>query len=221
MSSVNLNLIAIGVFSITFLSIAAPLVNISPSLPAGITALILGLGAFDTFLWQNQGSTILSDLFASAQQRQRVIHHEAGHFLVAYYLNIPVKDYTLSAWSAWRNGYSGRGGIVFDLEMLDAKQTKLDDFCTVWLAGIAAERLIYGQAEGGVEDRQKVTIALNTAGINPSQHKQKLNLALIHAKGLIEEHQQSYQILVNAMTQGLSVADCYQLLAQENVGHVG
>ncbi len=33
---------------------------------------------------------------------KRVALHEAGHFLVAYLLGLPPKDYTLSAWSAFQ-----------------------------------------------------------------------------------------------------------------------
>lgn len=212
MSQSGLNLIAIGVFSLTFLSLIAPLINLSPSFPASITALLLGLGVLDTFAWNNQGSNILLDIFADEEQKKRIIYHEAGHFLVAYYLGIPVKDYTLNSWDAWRRGYSGRGGIVFDLEMLNIEQAKLDNFCTVWLGGIAAEKFIYKKAEGGVTDKQNVIIALNLAGIPASQHQQKINLALIRAQELIKQHQESYQILVDALSKGLSVAECYENL---------
>lgn len=33
---------------------------------------------------------------------RRVALHEAGHFLVAYLVGLPPKDYTLSAWSAYQ-----------------------------------------------------------------------------------------------------------------------
>jgi hypothetical protein len=208
MSQTGLNLIAIGVFTITLFSLLGPLINLSPVFPATVTGIILGLATIDTFGWENQGTSILLHLFISDQQRQRIVHHEAGHFLVAYYLGIPVKDYILNPWSAWRKGYYGRGGVVFDLE----NETKLDNLCTVWLAGIAAETIIYGDAEGGKEDKQQVSIALKNAGIPLSQQQHKFNLAMLRAKLLLQEHQKSYQTLVTAMKQGLSVAECYKLI---------
>lgn len=213
MSSTSLNLIAIGIFVITLFSLVGPLINISPVFPAGITAVILGLGAIDTLGWQNRGSTILLDLFSSESERQRIIHHEAGHFLVAYHLGIPIKDYTVTAWSAFRKGYPGIGGVQFDWEGIEPNPEQLRKFATVWLAGIAAETLIYGEAKGGDSDRLQVKMALTTAGISELQQRQKMRIALNTAQEILQEHQESYQTLVTAMGEGLSVAECYQLIA--------
>lgn len=213
MSQISLNLIAIGVFTLTLISLIGPLIHLSPNFPAAITGLILGFGVLDTFAWNNQGSNLIQDLFASTKQKQRIIHHEAGHFLIAHHLGIPVKDYTLNSWDAWRRGYLGRGGVIFDLEKLNPQQINLDHFCLVWLGGIAAEKLIYGQATGGYSDRQNVINALTLAGIPPSQQQLRINLALIRAQELIKQKQQSYQILVEALSKGLPVAQCYQLIA--------
>jgi hypothetical protein len=205
----SLNLIAIGVFSITFFSLVGPLFNISPVVPAGITAIILGLGAIDTLGWQNQGSTILLDLFASEQQRKRVIYHEAGHFLVAHYLGVPIKDYTVTAWSAFKKGYLGKGGVQFDWQ----QEVELTKFATVLLGGIAAEMLIYGEALGGESDRQQVSIALVAAGIPKLEQRQRMRNALNRAKQILEENQETYQSLVTAITEGLSVAECYRVIS--------
>ena len=41
----------------------------------------------------------------------------------------------------------------------------LERFCTVWMAGIAAEKLVYGDSQGGAEDRQQLVQALTMAGL--------------------------------------------------------
>ncbi|ELR97994.1 ATP-dependent Zn protease [Gloeocapsa sp. PCC 73106] len=208
MSSTSLNLIAIGVFTLTLFTVVGPLFNVSPVVPAGITAVVLGLGALDTLSWQNRGSDILLELFAPEAERERVIHHEAGHFLVAYHLGVPIKDYTVTAWSAWKKGYPGKGGVQFDYSEIEL--TKL---VTVLLAGIAAEMIIYGKAEGGESDRQQVSIALSAVGLSTPAQRQKVRNALASAQQILQENQQSYQSLVSAMSQGLSVAECYGVIS--------
>jgi hypothetical protein len=216
-----LNLIAIGVFTMTLACLVGPLLNISPFIPAAATATIMGLATIDTLGWENRGTTLLLDALSSPQQRQRVIHHEAGHFLAAYFLGIPVTGYTLTAWEAWRQEQPGRGGVTFDTEALTTKPFSLEQmrltlerFCTVWMAGIAAEKIIYGNVEGGAEDREKLRTALNLAGLPEKVYAQKERWAQLQATTLIEKYQKSYEALVAAMEARASVEECYQVIQQ-------
>ena len=165
---IGLNLLAIAIFAMTLSSLLSPMLQISPFIPAGATFVILGLLTVDNLTLNSRGITLILDSFASKEERQRVIHHEAGHFLTAYFLGIPIQEYTLTAWEALRSGHYGRGGVIFDATEVMEKpfnlaQTRLtlDRFCTVWMAGIAAETLAYGSAEGGAEDYQQLKMALN------------------------------------------------------------
>ncbi|NES85454.1 MAG: hypothetical protein F6K10_30840 [Moorea sp. SIO2B7] len=88
----------------------------------------------------------------------------------------------------------------------------LDRFCTVWMAGIAAETLIYGNAEGGEEDRQKIRQALKVAGFPESGYQQKESWAKLQATNLLKENQSSYEALVKAMKARASVEDCCSIL---------
>ncbi len=42
--------------------------------------------------------------------KQKVIQHEAGHFLLAYLLGCPIQGYFLSAWDASTAGIRGQAG---------------------------------------------------------------------------------------------------------------
>jgi hypothetical protein len=152
------------------------------------------------------------------------LHHEAGHFLAAYYLGIPVKDYTLSAWETFKQGKPGFGGVEFDTEPLESQSQNwqkfpliLERFATVWMAGIAAEQLIYGQAEGGNDDRQKLLSSLTLSQLPQAIYPQKERWALVQAKNLLESHRPEYDALVQAMTQRLPVADCYRIIQEKQV----
>ena len=223
MNQLSLNLIAIGIFTITMTSLLGPLVNISPLVPTITTAGVLGLATLDTLSWRGQGSTLLLDWLAgfSAGHRDRVIRHEAGHFLVAHQLGIPTTGYTLNAWDALRQRYPGQGGVRFDSAELEAAMQQgqlsgqlLDRYCTIWMAGIAAEKLIYGNVEGGADDRQKLRGLLAQLGLPPAEREQKERWSLLRAKTLLEAQISAYEALMTAMTQGASVEVCNEAIAQ-------
>ncbi|MBD2356648.1 ATP-dependent Zn protease [Tolypothrix sp. FACHB-123] len=223
MSQTALNLIAISIFLMTLSVLLGPLLNISPTLPAIATFTILGIATFDSFSLQGKGSSLLLDWLAgfSSSHRDRIIHHEAGHFLVAHQLGIPVTGYTLSAWEAWKQGQIGQGGVSFDdgelaseLELGKISAQILDRYCTVWMAGIAAENLVFQNAEGGADDRLKLAEVLTKLGFSGILIQQKQRFHALQAKTLLQENWSSYQALVTAMEQRASVADCKKAISQ-------
>jgi len=224
MSQTALNLVAISVFLMTFSALLGPLINLSPTVPAVATFAILGIATLDSFSLQGKGGTILLDWIAgfSSEHRDRVIHHEAGHFLVAQLLGIPITGYTLSAWEAWKQGQTGQGGVTFDDAELAAQLEKgsisaqmLDRYCTMWMAGIAAEALVYERAEGGGDDKSKLAEVLKIIGFSESAFQQKQRFHILQAKNLLQENWDSYQALVQAMQQRASVAECQSAIAHE------
>ncbi|HEY9632499.1 MAG TPA: ATP-dependent Zn protease [Coleofasciculaceae cyanobacterium] len=223
MQQTTLNLVAIGIFGMTLSVLLGPMLNISPAIPAITTLGVLSLATLDSFNFQGKGATLLLDWLAGArsEHRDRVVRHEAGHFLVAYFLGIPITGYTLTAWEAFKQGLPGLGGVTFDSEKLSPDALKggelrltLERFCTVWMAGIAAESVVYGSAEGGGEDRQKLREALILFGRPPSEFELKERWATRQAQTIIQEHLASYQALVAAMEQRASVAECCQVIQE-------
>ncbi|MDF2386953.1 ATP-dependent Zn protease [Nostoc ellipsosporum NOK] len=217
MSQTALNLVAISIFIMTLSVLLGPLVNLSPTVPALATFTILGIATLDSFSLQGKGGTIFLDWIASfsPKHRDRIIHHEAGHFLVAHLLGIPVTGYTLSAWEAWKQGQTGQGGVTFDDAELASQLEKgkigaqmLDRYCTLWMAGIAAETLVFENAEGGSDDKSKLAKVLQILGFSESVYQQKQRFHALQAKTLLEENWSSYQALVQAMRERASVTDC-------------
>lgn len=222
MNQTALNLTAITLFTLVMTSLLGPLLHIPPTVPAIAVAVVMGLGTLDTFAWQGQGSNLLLDWVAgfSPEHRDRIIRHEAGHFLVAYLLNIPVTGYTLSAWESVRQGQPGLGGVTFDTTELETELAQgnlspqlVDRFCTVWMAGIAAETMIYGSAEGGADDRQKLQMLWASLRRSPSESDLKTRLSILRAKTLLEQNQDAYNTLVAALKRRASPEECRQLLA--------
>jgi hypothetical protein len=97
-------------FTLTLSMLLGPLFNLSPVVPAIATFGLLGIASIDNLSLQGQGSTLILDWLACAspQHRKRIVSHEAGHFLVASLLGIPVTGYAVSAWEAETRAISAR-----------------------------------------------------------------------------------------------------------------
>ncbi len=223
MRPITLNIIAVTIFLMTLSVLLGPLIHLSPTIPASIVFVLLVLGAVDALGLQGQGSSILLDWLEgnTSQTRDRVIHHEAGHFLAAYVMEIPVNGYALSAWEAFQQGQKAQGGVQFnDEELLKQLQQGqlsaqlLDRYCTVWMAGIAAEQWVYNQASGGNDDRQKIRILWRQLQRSSNEARIKERWGILQAKALIEKHQSAYEALVAALQQRTPIPECYQILEQ-------
>jgi hypothetical protein len=206
----SFNLVAICVFGMTVSSLVTPLLKISSTVPILIIFAIVVITTIDGLLLKSTAATILLDTIANNNPayRQRIIEHEAGHFLVAYLLGIPISGYTLSAWESFQQGQSAQGGVMFSPSPSNISSQLLQQYCTVWMAGIAAEKSIYDRAEGGTEDRQKLRGVLFLAGKQQQEITTQENLATLQAKTLIKDHWAAYQALVIAMGNRAAVADC-------------
>lgn len=220
MQQTALNLVAIGIFALTLSALLGPMLNISPTIPALTTLGVLSLLTFDTFRFQGKGGTILLDWLSGAAHRDRIIRHEAGHFLVAYFLGIPITGYTLTAWEAFKQGQPGLGGVEVDAKTISQDlpvgemRLNLERCCTVWMAGIAAETIVYGSANGGLEDRQKVREAVVSLGRPQSEFELKERSCTRQAQTMIKEHWESYEALVAAMEKRATVDECCLVIQQ-------
>jgi hypothetical protein len=209
---ISFNLVAICVFAMTISSLVTPLLNISSTVPILTIFAIVVVTTIDGFFLKSTAATLILDVIAGTNPayRQRIVEHEAGHFLVAHLLEIPITGYTLSAWESFRQGQSAQGGVMFAPPPSDISSQLLQKYCTVWMAGIAAEKSIYDRSEGGSEDRQKLQGVLFRAGKQQQEIVQQENLAALQAKTIIQTHQAAYQALVISMNNRTAVADCCQ-----------
>ncbi|MEM1425179.1 MAG: ATP-dependent Zn protease [Cyanobacteria bacterium P01_H01_bin.130] len=228
MSTTTLNLLAIAVFLMTASALLGPIINVSPTVPSAFIVAIAALTGLDRLFFEGQGGTLIVDWFAnrSPDHRDRVLHHEAGHFLVAHGLGIPVTGYALSAWEAVKQGQKGAGGVRFDDEVLMAEleqgqlsSQRLRNYSTVWMAGIAAETLVFGDAKGGADDQTKLrSLLVQLDKDNPRgapKFETQAGISRLRAKTMIEERRSVYDQLVAAMGEGQPVEACIALLEED------
>lgn len=203
----DLNLLAIAIFTLTMSVLIGPVIGLSPLVPTVLTVALLGLYGIYTTCWGSQGSSFLMAWRQeySPQQRDRILHHEAGHFIAAYLLGIKVLGYNLRVLTDSQNHQNHQLGVLgVEVDAGQVRSDNLERYCTVWMAGIAAEEYIYQEAKGGAEDIRQLREA--TVHLpNPQLHQR---WALLRARTLISEHQEAFTALVAKMQQNASVADC-------------
>lgn len=151
------------------------------------------------------------------EYKDKVISHEAGHFLLAYLLGVPIRGVATSAWEARKYpDIQGQAGTIFydtklANEMASSKvtRTSLDRLSVIVMAGIAAEALKFQKAEGGAVD-EKSLIELFSS-IQPPWNilriQSQARWAAVQAILLIKEHQQSYDAIVHALEEKKPMGD--------------
>jgi hypothetical protein len=216
---ISLNILALAVFFLTFSSLFGPLIQVSPLIPSLLVFGLLVGTSLDNFFLQSRLAGLVLDTIARRDKNyvDRIIYHEAGHFLVAQIWQIPVTGYSLSAWEAWQQGQIGQGGVAFAPPPSQISGQLLDRYCMVWMAGVAAEQLIYSNSQGGSDDRQKLRGMLTLAGCGAAGLAQAENAALVQAKYQIESHRSSFDALVIAFQERRSVLECCELIAADLV----
>ena len=179
--------------------------------------------SIDQLLYKGAGfESIYQKLFP--EYKQKIVSHEAGHFLISYLLGVPIRGCVTSANEARKYpDIRGQAGTIFyDYKLADelvkqkVTRSSLDRVSVIIMAGIAAEALKYDKAEGGAVDESSLIQFLSS--IQPPWNILKIQgqarWAALQAILLIKEHQESYNALVDALNKGLPLGDC--IMAIEN-----
>ncbi|CAN0271194.1 unnamed protein product, partial [Ectocarpus fasciculatus] len=183
----------------------------------------IGLIFADRLLLNGALSESLTRLIVPAY-RERIIRHEAGHFLVAYLLGCPVQACLLDPFVLGSGLTGAQGGTVFadpvlSKQMADGKLTKssIDRFSIVLMGGIAAEAINYGSSEGGSADEGVMIGILSTIAppFDREQIKSQALWAATQAVLLIQEHKEAYEVLVNALESGAELGECVTIIEAE------
>ena len=151
------------------------------------------------------------------EYRSKIVAHEAGHFLVAYLLGIPIRGCVTNANEARKYPeIKGQAGTVFydpklsdELAAQKVTRSSVDRLSVVLMAGIAAEALKFGNSEGGVVDERSLIAFLTS--FSPPWNGMRIQVqarwAAMQAILLIREHQASFDALVEALERGAGVGD--------------
>jgi hypothetical protein len=178
--------------------------------------------------------TIVKTLDRGTQPK--ITRHEAGHFLCSYILGCPVEGYVLSAWAALKDPRFGSRGVSAGTSFFDAELSKqmesskitrsaVDRYSIIVMAGIAAEAINFGRADGGSGDEMALIAFLSNLNGVPSSSEPVWNDLTIRNQArwgalqavlILREYQECYDALVDALERGATLGEC--IYAIENAG---
>lgn len=160
---------------------------------------VLGGAASEQILWK-----------LNPQLADRVLKHEAGHLLVAHLLGCPVQSVALGNYDALTKRESssalvGAGTSFFDPKLNEASQkgeitrSVIDRYSIIVMAGIAAEALCFGEAEGGSDDENALAVFLSQTVQTSINIPEQARWAATNALLLLREYQDAYERLVTVL----------------------
>ena len=145
----------IAVAVVSLLAVVGPVLGLSPWLITLVVALALGSLTLDAAQFGGRGGHLLAETLPGGLARlRRIAVHEAGHVFVAKAEALPVRQVLVGSLACLRAGLSS-GGITVLEPPAHAKLSavELRRWSKVLQAGMVAEQLIYGESEGGADDR--------------------------------------------------------------------
>ncbi|KAL3825307.1 hypothetical protein ACJIZ3_021336 [Penstemon smallii] len=157
----------------------------------------------------------------SQKYHNRVVQHEAGHFLIAYLLGILPKGYTLTSLEALKKegSLNLQAGTAFvDFEFVEevskgkVSATTLNRFSCIALAGVATEYLLFGCAEGGLSDINTLDKLLNSLGFTQKKADAQVRWAVLNTILILRRHEKARAMLADAMSEGRSVGSCVDII---------
>ena len=208
-----------------------------------ISPLFLGLAGgsvllaavVDKLLLQGAVLTVFARLVQPPVRREKVLRHEAGHFLLSHLLGFPVQACELDPLAALVDRrFGGAAGVIYQSPAMAAMQERrrfsreqADRAAIVLMAGIAAEALAFGGADGGAADEAALRRLLvqeasqtdeaggggaagGAAGgdVLGQTLRARARWAAANAVSVLQEQQPAYEALCEALRRGDSVGEC-------------
>ncbi|XP_013625039.1 PREDICTED: uncharacterized protein LOC106331266 isoform X5 [Brassica oleracea var. oleracea] len=184
-------------------------IDLRPNLAA-----ILGLAFLDSLLL---GGTCFAQISCFwPPHKRRVIVHEAGHLLVAslccgaaYLMGCPIRGVILDPIVAMQMGVQGQAGTQFwdqkmESEIAEGRLSGSSFDSMVLFAGIAAEALVYGEAEGGENDEnlfRSISVLLEPP-LSVAQMSNQARWSVLQSYNLLKWHKAAHRAAVEALQVG-------------------
>lgn len=147
---------------------------------------------------------------------ERILYHEAGHFLAGYLCGVPVISYDVT-------GDRDAGTtIALDIsesstmtENVRAIRDKSGNLLVVSMAGMVAETLRFGDSKGGAEDLLFATEVLRLLKVPNEDKEGSLRWAVLKALLLLKINRDALDRVADTMRRTLPVAACIRSIEED------
>eukprot|EP00850_Spirogloea_muscicola_P010418 SM000061S19245 [mRNA] locus=s61:317260:320032:- [translate_table: standard] len=180
-----------------------------PYLVGSLSLVVLAIGSTAPGLLQ-----VFINAFSGgfSDQEDRLLRHEAAHFLTAYLLGLPVVNYSLDIGKEHVNLVDEKLQKRIYEGRLDTRD--LDRLAVVSMAGLAAEGLKYDQVMGQSADLFTLQRLVNRSKekLGNLQQQNITRWAVYYAASLLKTNSKQLEALMAAMKNKASVPQCIQAL---------
>ena len=137
----------------------------------------------------------------SSLEQERIIYHEAGHFLVGYLCGVLIAAYDVSG--------ENDAGTTIELPHGENISAKSAHLMVTAIAGVVAETLRFGNAKGGVEDLPVIFEIMRIDRIKVSDRQGILRWTAMKALNLLKMHRDELDEVAMLMKKQ---ADVHELI---------
>lgn len=181
----------------------------SSYLIGGITLVVLAIGSTAPGLL-----SVIIDKFSQVfpDYKERVLKHEAAHFLLGYLLGVPVMAYSIELGKEHTEFAEAKiQQRIIERQLSDEE---IDTLALVAVAGMAAEGREYEEVMGQTADLSDLQRLLlrSKAQLSNSQQQNITRWAVYNAASLLRSHADEHKALIEAMARGASMAECIKAI---------
>lgn len=182
-----------------------------PYLAGGVSIAVLAIGSTAPGLLQ-----VFIDLFSRVfpDYRERMLKHEAGHFLIAYLCGVPITAYSIDLGKEHTDLLEAK----LQRRIVDPKKKltpeEVDLLALVSMAGVAAEGMNFDDVVGQNADLMTLQRVLNKSQDKlPANTQQSITRwAVWESANLLKSEKPAYEKLMELMKKGAPVSDCIQAI---------
>ncbi|XP_071916037.1 uncharacterized protein [Coffea arabica] len=143
--------------------------------------------------------------------------------LEAYLMGCPIRGVILDPIVAMQSGIQGQAGTQFWDERLQNELAEgrlsgssFDRYCMVLFAGIAAEALVYGEAEGGENDEnlfRSICVLLDPP-LSVAQMSNQARWSVLQSYNLLRWHKHAHRAAIRALETGCSLSTVIKIIEE-------